>query len=122
MRANCGAVILAGTLALTLTPGMGTTSARAQWPSTTPAPRTTGAVLRDPTTLRASTPTANSYWGAKPTTPAPTNTKPSAWQRFKSRFTRTGSGGQSEGTPIYRDPTTGRDNLPLSKPWMEPAR
>ena len=118
MRATCGAVILASTLALTLTPG-----ARAQVPGTTPASRTTGAVVpRDSKAVRASAPTNTSYWGSKPTTSAPTNSKPSAWQRFKNRFTSSGSGGQSEGTSVTRDPTTGRTNLPLSNPWMGQVR
>lgn len=123
MRATCGAAILVGTLALTLTPGVATTSARAQGPGTTPAFRTTGtAVPRDPTTLKASSPTTSSYWGSKPTTSAPTNSKPSAWQRFKNRFTSSESKGQGKETPVYRDPTTGRTNLTLSKPWMGQVR
>ena len=122
MRATCRAAIFAGTLTFILTPGMGTTLARAQQPGSTPAARTTRPVVpRDPTTMRASTPATSSYWGPKPAT-APANSKPSAWQRFKNRFTSSGSKSQGGETPVYHDPTTGRDNLPLAKPWMAQGR
>jgi hypothetical protein len=106
MRATCKAAFCAGIVASIV----GTSAARAQPPATAPAPRTTL------TTGRAATPAAGSYWGSQPTAPA--RSRPSAWQRFKSRFTWAGSSGQNEGTPVSRDPTTGRTNLTLAKPWM----
>jgi hypothetical protein len=88
-----------------------------------------------PTAVRASDPAARtgptasparspsgsverSYWTAPPPPPK----KPSALRRAFNFVFRTEETSGSESRAIYVDPSTGRTDLPLSKPWLKSSQ
>ena len=68
--------------------------------------------------VRAASSTPAAYWGPAP--PVAPKRKPTAVGRFFDRIGNFIGVNEDMGTiPVYRDPTTGRTNTGVSKPWMK---
>jgi hypothetical protein len=74
--------------------------------------------MPSPTMPRTSPPPPSS-WAA--TAAAAPEKKPSAVRRFFSFLWHGGSDASDERRPSYRDPATGRTDLPTARPWSKPA-